>query len=977
MDNNILVTTGDKKIKIWNISTQELIKEIKQPFHSQFMNDVYIDSRKKYVFAEKTKYNFATSQKIKSYPFSKMYFFKDKYYTLNLSSGKISQYDVFSDQLLKTYSIDSYKKGNTVFFNETKGLLFIGFTDGADAVDIQTGTKEFITFDRSLTFENLSIVSNFEFSADRNFFIASSNQGKDNRTGGDGHLAILAFDKKGNRYKEIYRDSRVTNEVIALHHSNKAVISRTNSFELIDLDRTGEGIGLIWEKSKPLVKSISEILYNNDDLIALKHGGETFHVMDVKHAYGDKFSSDSALKYFDLVGFASFDAELGFCKIKENLSAAAIPPELTEFWQRRKTYSLLNLANGHIQEADSKTVNTEFKNYSSTSSVYGTVTGKNYSPSGKYYAVETSFKGVTYYANDLPIVTGPTSGVIYHIEYSADERYSAFGGSDRKVTVVDLSQKRVVHALWANSYITSICFSRDNKYVFSGSLKNEILMHDIASGKLIRTFTGSNGSITDIQTTREGKYLFSAGNDNALRIWDIASGKLMMTAYFDYAMNYLMFTPDGYFDKSENFYGKISYKINGNAVSFDQLYEKYYRPDIIRAIISGGDSKINTLANSNNGIIGIKAPPKIYILAIDPQSRGVIMKTVQEVAGGPITISVTATDQGGGIKGIRVLNNKKIIEEKILTEAIHGDSLNLVVQLDLNTGVNIIEAIGIAADLTESKPFSIKLESRRVNSNVQKPNLYILSAGINDYKNSKYNLNYCVADMESFTDSLKNISADLFGSVIIRKVKNNEATKDNLLKLFADIAKTIHSNDVFIFYYAGHGIAIENENGTDFFLVLNQVTQMTDKNNCTMFGISGTEIKQQLKIIRANKQLLFIDACQSGALAEGFFVRGAAEEIALAKLSRTTGSAIFASTTKEQYAAEFSQLNHGVFTYVLLNGFKGEASLRNCQITAASLKAYIDDQVPVYTQKYKGSTQYPTTFMFGQDFPIGIRCNQE
>jgi WD40 repeat protein len=64
---NILVTTGDKKIKIWGVNKGDLIKDIKQSFHSQFMNDVFIDKKSKYVFAENTKYDIATSMVIKNY----------------------------------------------------------------------------------------------------------------------------------------------------------------------------------------------------------------------------------------------------------------------------------------------------------------------------------------------------------------------------------------------------------------------------------------------------------------------------------------------------------------------------------------------------------------------------------------------------------------------------------------------------------------------------------------------------------------------------------------------------------------------------------------------------------------------------------------------------------------------------------------------------------------------------------------------
>ena len=97
-------------------------------------------------------------------------------------------------------------------------------------------------------------------------------------------------------------------------------------------------------------------------------------------------------------------------------------------------------------------------------------------------------------------------------------------------------------------------------------------------------------------------------------------------------------------------------------------------------------------------------------------------------------------------------------------------------------------------------------------------------------------------------------------------------------------------------------------------------------------------------------------------------------ENALAKLSRSTGSAIFASTTKDQFATESSELKHGVFTFVLMEALNGGASTGNCQITVASLKNFIDDQIPFYTEKYKGKAQYSTTFMFGQDFPIGVKC---
>jgi hypothetical protein len=449
-----------------------------------------------------------------------------------------------------------------------------------------------------------------------------------------------------------------------------------------------------------------------------------------------------------------------------------------------------------------------------------------------------------------------------------------------------------------------------------------------------------------------------------------------MIVYIDYNLDYLAFTPEGFFDKSEHFAGGIAYNVNGNLISFDQLYEKYYRPDIIKSLIYGSTPPVTQGESIHKGV---KSPPQIGMEFSLPGKRGAVPISSGYRVGEKIELSLTAKDNGGGVRGIRVFNNKKLVGEKMLPAAIFNDSIQLTVQLELSPGMNLVEAMAIAEDFTESRLLSRRIERETTAGALTKPNLYVVAIGVNEYKNNKYNLNYCIADMESFSDTLGAIAKNLFGSVIKKEFRNAEATRENIRNYFSSMSGQIKTNDVFILFYAGHGIAIENPeapagNNMDFYCVLHGVTQMTDPANCRNNGLSGGELREMLKNIPANKQIMFLDACNSGALAEKFVIRGAAEENALAKLSRASGIAIFASTTKEQFATEFMDLKHGVFTYVLLKAFSGEASMSNCQITAAALKSYIDDQVPVYTEKYKGQSQYPTTFLFGQDFPIGIRC---
>lgn len=78
-----------------------------------------------------------------------------------------------------------------------------------------------------------------------------------------------------------------------------------------------------------------------------------------------------------------------------------------------------------------------------------------------------------------------------------------------------------------------------------------------------------------------------------------------------------------------------------------------------------------------------------------------------------------------------------------------------------------------------------------------------------------------------------------------------------------------------------------------------------------------------------------------------------------------------AASGSQQFANEFASLGHGAFTYVLLQALKGEAA-NNKMITVNGLKKFLQLQVPALMKKYSGSTQYPASYGFGNDFPVEI-----
>jgi hypothetical protein len=58
-----------------------------------------------------------------------------------------------------------------------------------------------------------------------------------------------------------------------------------------------------------------------------------------------------------------------------------------------------------------------------------------------------------------------------------------------------------------------------------------------------------------------------------------------------------------------------------------------------------------------------------------------------------------------------------------------------------------------------------------------------------------------------------------------------------------------------------------------------------------------------------------------------------------------------------------------VFTYTLLQGLKGAAGGPG-PVTVRRLLAYVEDQLPEVSQKYKTQAQYPVVDSRGMDFPI-------
>jgi hypothetical protein len=260
-----------------------------------------------------------------------------------------------------------------------------------------------------------------------------------------------------------------------------------------------------------------------------------------------------------------------------------------------------------------------------------------------------------------------------------------------------------------------------------------------------------------------------------------------------------------------------------------------------------------------------------------------------------------------------------------------------------------------------------------------KPRLFLVTIGINKYKNPKYNLNYAQADADGVANMISQKSKTLFQEIIPFSIRNDKAIKVNIYAALEQIKTKALEQDMIIVYYAGHGVMSGGANKEkEFFIVPHDVTQMYGKDELLYEkAISAADLKKYAQAINAQKQIFILDACQSaGALESLDGNRGVAEEKAIAQLARSTGTFWITSTGSDQFASEFAKLGHGIFTYTLLEGINGAADVNKDQrLTIRELSTYIENKVPELSEQLKGTSQFPSAYSFGNDFPIAVFGN--
>jgi len=557
-------------------------------------------------------------------------------------------------------------------------------------------------------------------------------------------------------------------------------------------------------------------------------------------------------------------------------------------------------------------------------------------------------------------------GDVYSVDFGPRGLYVITGGRSG-ATLLDVTTWRAIRTFTghAHSYgVSSVRFSADGSYILTGSADATARLWDLSTGKEVRTFRGHSDRVSAVDSSPCGRFMVTGSWDGTAKLWEVGSGNESATLFSVGKADWAVKTREGFFEFSEGANRHVYFVYGFDIIEIEQFFEDFYRPSLLAEVLSGKELKLPKIDVRDR----IKKSPPPTVEIVSPS-------TGQRFSTRTIQIIMKVKDNGGGIDETKLLLNEKRISDttrgiKVLSK---DNFITKTYNVVLVKGDNHFVASAFSKRRVESKGYSLHVFYE---GQSKEADFYIFVIGIDKYKNSRYDLNYAKADAISVAKRIYNKSTQLFKDVFLYKIYNQEATSARIRSTFETIILKAKPEDVFTFFYAGHGVVLPDEKGDEqFYLVPTEVTGLFDEEKIHKHGISGKHIAKYSKDLAAQKQLIIMDACQSGSLSDAFALRGAAEEKALAQLARSTGIHLLASTTSQQYASEFKELGHGVFSYVLLKALDGHAdgSPKDGKITVNELKAYLDDQVPEITARYKGEAQYPVIHSKGQDFPVILR----
>jgi uncharacterized caspase-like protein len=238
--------------------------------------------------------------------------------------------------------------------------------------------------------------------------------------------------------------------------------------------------------------------------------------------------------------------------------------------------------------------------------------------------------------------------------------------------------------------------------------------------------------------------------------------------------------------------------------------------------------------------------------------------------------------------------------------------------------------------------------------------LWSLLVGVNQYQDAQLpSLSYSASDCQGLAEALAEATQGFPSKepIVHHDFATHPPTLEAVRASLEQIVAAAQPQDTILLYFSGHGV-LDRQTGQVVLCLAD-----TSKDHLLQTGLKLPDVLQLLHQSKVHRQMLWLDACHSGDLT----LRGAKGEVTVEqpelnparqlvellrqRATQSRGFYALLSCDQKQRSWEFPELKHGLFTYYLMQGLRGEAADAQGVIEADGLYKYVYRQTIQYIDR--------------------------
>ncbi|MBL0136508.1 MAG: caspase family protein [Chitinophagaceae bacterium] len=512
---------------------------------------------------------------------------------------------------------------------------------------------------------------------------------------------------------------------------------------------------------------------------------------------------------------------------------------------------------------------------------------------------------------------------ISKVIFSPDGKLVASISLDNTIRIWSIGEGRLKYTLEGHTAgVSDAVFNIDGTRLLSASWDHTARVWNMQTGASLFVLNGHTDILNSVMLSPNGKFILTSSEDNTIRKWSAGNGELLYSFFSVDESDYLVIDPKGRYDGTAAARKLLYYVCGNEIIDFEQLKNLAWEPGLAEKLSGQRTEPITALNTEELPLCDFT--PLVKELGF---SNGKYHFSIQPRTGGLETVELFVNEKG--VKSYTIASLVKIGQgyrldipaSEVQSFFVAGEENVISVKASSKNETTYSRGAKISVIDTKKKP---------------NPNMYIVSIGISRYKSDKLQLKFASKDSRELGSALSSAGSKLLNTDnkqhVFNYILNTDTSskywpsKKNIQAVMDSITRKAKPDDVVVVFFAGHGMLYNT--GRSFYLLTSDASGFDIEGIEKQVGVSAEELNQWMSGIKANKQVLVLDACNSGKVIQrvkdvmGKREVPADQQRALERLKDKTGTFILSAAASDQSAYETSLYRQGLLTYSLLTGLK-------------------------------------------------------